>query len=81
MSHMGTFIRARREKLKLSQAALARELDLDPSYMCYVERGARPLPPATYRRAAKILKTNVAQIVDVLIKDVKAKIHESIGDW
>lgn len=60
---LGQAVRDLREKRKLSQAALAKEVGIDPSYLSGLERGRRNPTWTVIIALAKALKTTPAKLV------------------
>jgi transcriptional regulator with XRE-family HTH domain len=63
-------VRARREKLGLSQMALAERIGLHFTFVSSIERGERNLSLSSLLRLAAGLGTNPAKLVDGLKWDV-----------
>ncbi len=62
MAGAGARLRAVRQEAGLSQAALARRLDISASYLALIEAGRRPLPPRILAAAAATLGVAPAQL-------------------
>ncbi|MFT3883407.1 MAG: helix-turn-helix transcriptional regulator [Gemmatales bacterium] len=62
---LGKAIRARREKLKLSQEELAKRCDFDRTYISMLERGKRNPSLLNLLRLVKGLETSVSKLTEV----------------
>jgi len=58
----GASVRARREKIVLTQEKLAELTDLDPTYISGIERGRRNPALKNIVKIAQALKTSVAKL-------------------
>jgi transcriptional regulator with XRE-family HTH domain len=59
----GAAVRARRQKISLTQERLAELTELDPTYISGIERGRRNPSLKNIVKIAKALKTSVAKLV------------------
>ena len=60
---IGAAIKARREKMKMSQADLSRATDIGPSYLCRLERGDFLPRIPTLQKIAFALKTTAVDLM------------------
>lgn len=60
---IGAAIYNGRKKLKLSQVALSRHLNISNSHLCLIEQGKRGLTPALIAAVSKLLKLKPSALI------------------
>jgi transcriptional regulator with XRE-family HTH domain len=78
---VGSYIRTRREAIKLSQRALGQMFQppVTTQFISNVERGVTPLPPAHVPTLARALGTPEAEIMKILEKEYAMKLSGRLG--
>ncbi len=76
LRHIGLRVLRLRQQHGYSQAALARELGVSPSYLNQIERNRRPLTPAVRQRLRQVLG-DVSGLFDA---DEPAALQEALGE-
>src|SRR5690606_28317860 len=78
---VGTFIRQRRDALRLSQRALGQLFDppVTTQFISNVERGVTPLPPAHVPTLAKALVADENEIMSLLEREYAVKLSGRLG--
>lgn len=78
---VGSFIRQRREALKLSQRALGSAFmpQVTTQFVSNLERGVTPLPPPHIPVLAKMLQIEEAELAAMLQKEYAAKLSYRLG--
>jgi transcriptional regulator with XRE-family HTH domain len=64
LQRLGDRIRARRQEMNLTQAALAERCGLHRTFIGSVERGERNVAVLSLRRIARALRTTPAELLD-----------------
>lgn len=64
----GADLREHRRRLGISQAALARQANYDPSYICHMEHGKRPIGMALAQTLLDVLRAIEAQRSDLMTR-------------
>lgn len=80
-SHLGDFMRKRRDDLSLSQRALGLLFTppVTTQFISNIERGVTPLPPTHVGTLAKALQSPEAEIVAVLEKEYALRLQTRLG--
>ena len=77
---VGTRLRRLREDRGLSQAALARELDLSPSYVNQLEHDARPMTVPVLLRLTAVFAVDAAYFAPPDQARLESDLREALGD-
>lgn len=80
-SHLGDFMRKRREELNLSQRALGLLFTppVTTQFISNIERGVTPLPPHHIPTLAKALQAHEADVVSVLEREYALRLQTKLG--
>lgn len=80
-SHLGDFMRKRRDELSLSQRALGLLFSppVTTQFISNIERGVTPLPPIHVSTLSKALQTPETEIVAALEKEYALRLHNRLG--
>lgn len=76
----GYKLRRLREQRDLSQAAMARMLDLSPSYLNQLENNQRPLTVTVLLRVAQVLQVDVATLAEDEEARLISDLREAVSD-
>lgn len=77
---VGLFVKSLREKRGLSQADVARLLNLKTAQsISNIERGVSPLPRAKIKRLSDILGVKKTDLVTVLLREVQDRVAKAAG--
>ena len=77
---IGIQLRRLREERGLTQAALARRLDISPSYLNQIERNQRPLTVSVLLRINEVLDIDVRLLSDDEEARLIAGVHDALSD-
>src|SRR4051794_12985033 len=77
---LGYKLRRLREQRALTQAALAKQLELSPSYLNQIENNQRPLTLPVLLRIASIFEINLASFVEDEEARLVSDLREALGD-
>ena len=77
---LGYKLRRLREQRALTQAALAKQLELSPSYLNQIENNQRPLTLPVLLRIASIFEIDLASFVEDEEARLVSDLREALGD-
>ena len=80
-NYVGSFIREKREAVKLSQRSLGQLFDppVTTQFISNIERGVTPLPPVHVATLVRALKIQESELLTVMEHEYSAKISNRIG--
>lgn len=80
-NYVGSFIREKREAVKLSQRALGQLFDppVTTQFISNIERGVTPLPPIHVATLVRALKIQESELLSVMEHEYSAKISNRLG--
>jgi transcriptional regulator with XRE-family HTH domain len=80
-NYVGTFIREKREAVKLSQRSLGQLFDppVTTQFISNIERGVTPLPPVHVSTLVRALKIQESDLLQVMEQEYSAKISNRLG--
>ena len=80
LPHLGPRIRRWRKKRALTQAQMARELGISPSYLNHIEKGQRPLTVPILLKLSETYSLDLSQLADSDDLRLVAELREVLGD-
>jgi len=79
-SYLGPRLRRLRRDLGLTQAQMATDLEISPSYVALLERNQRPLTADLLLRLARTYKLDLAQLASSEGPELSARLHAVLRD-